>query len=53
MSRETTNTSTSRKKKTYDNPFIVMINEKKRIIKAIRAGKDLSTLKGINIVSPI
>jgi hypothetical protein len=35
------------------NPFIKMIEDKKRIVEAIRNGKDLSTLKGINFVSPI
>jgi hypothetical protein len=39
--------------KSRDNPFIKMIEDKKRIAEAIRNGKDLSTLKGINFVSPI
>lgn len=35
------------------NPIIKMIEDKKSIVKAIRAGKDLSKLKGINLVNPI
>jgi hypothetical protein len=35
------------------NPFIKMIEDKKRIVSAIRNGKDLSKLKDINFVSPL
>jgi len=39
--------------KSMPNPLIKMIEDKKRVINAIREGKDLSKLKGINFVSPI
>ncbi|WP_165456437.1 hypothetical protein [Pedobacter kyonggii] len=39
--------------KSKSNPLIKMIEDKKRIVNAIREGKDLSKLKGINFVSPI
>jgi len=41
------------KEKSSVNPLIKMMDDKRRIIDAIRDGKDLSTLKGIKIVSPI
>ncbi|WP_156166660.1 hypothetical protein [Pedobacter sp. BMA] len=39
--------------KSIPNPLIKMIEDKKCVINAIREGKDLSKLKGINFVSPI
>ncbi len=39
--------------KKITNPIIQMIEDKKAIVKAIKNGEDLSTLKGIKIVSPI
>ena len=39
--------------KTSKNPIIQMIEDKKRIVKAIKKGESLSTLKGIKIVSPL
>jgi hypothetical protein len=53
MSRNTSNTVNKGKKKSSVNPLVKMMEDKRRIIDAIRDGKDLSTLKGINIVSPI
>ncbi|WP_168199375.1 hypothetical protein [Pedobacter aquae] len=44
---------TKAKEKSYVNPLIKMMADKKRIVIAIREGKALSTLKGIKIVSPI
>jgi hypothetical protein len=38
---------------TSKNPIIQMIEDKKRIVKAIKKGESLSTLKGIKIVSPL
>ena len=35
------------------NPLIKMMEDKKRIVSAIKSGQDLSTLKGIKIVSPL
>ena len=35
------------------NPIVQMIEDKKRIVKAIENGESLSTLKGIKIVSPL
>ncbi|SMC87528.1 hypothetical protein [Pedobacter africanus] len=35
------------------NPFIKMIEDKKRIVDAIRAGQDLSKLKDIKFVTPL
>jgi len=39
--------------KNSKNPIIQMIEDKKRIVHAIKNGKSLSTLKGIKIVSPL
>jgi hypothetical protein len=39
--------------KNLSNPIAKMIEDKRSIVKAIREGKDLSKLKGINIVCPI
>ena len=39
--------------KKIDNPIVQMIEDKKRIVKAIKNGESLSTLKGIKIVSPV
>lgn len=35
------------------NPFKKLMDDKNRIVEAIRDGKDLSTLKGIKFVRPI
>lgn len=35
------------------NPIVQMIEDKKRIVKAIENGESLSTLKGIKMVSPL
>ena len=40
-------------KKSKQNPLMKMIEDKKRVIDAIRAGNDLSKLKDIKFVSPI
>jgi len=53
MSRKILNTVNKRTEKSPVNPLIKMMKDKRRIINAIRDGKDLSTLKGIHIVSPI
>jgi hypothetical protein len=37
----------------YKNPIVQMIEDKKRIVKAIENGESLATLKGIKIVSPL
>jgi hypothetical protein len=39
--------------KQFKNPIIQMIEDKKRIVKAIKEGKSLSTLKGIKFVTPL
>ena len=39
--------------KVSKNPIIQMIEDKKRIVKAIKKGESLSNLKGIKIVSPL
>lgn len=41
------------KDKSSTNPLIKMIEDKKRIVKAIKSGKDLSSQKDMKIVSPI
>jgi hypothetical protein len=41
------------RKHTSVNPIIKLIEDKKRIVEAIREGKDLSKLKDISFVSPI
>jgi hypothetical protein len=53
MSHDTSNMVNKAKEKSYGNPLIKMMEDKRRIINAIRNGKDLSTIKGITIVSPI
>ncbi|MFC5283228.1 hypothetical protein [Pedobacter alpinus] len=35
------------------NPFVKLMNDKDRIVKAIKDGRDLSILKGIKFVRPI
>jgi len=39
--------------KSVSNPLIKLVEDKKRVISAIREGKDLSKLKGINFVRPL
>ncbi|WP_169303411.1 hypothetical protein [Pedobacter cryophilus] len=41
------------KEKSCVNPLVKMMQDKLTIMNAIKNGKDLSTLKGIKIVSPI
>lgn len=53
MSNNTSNKVNRGKEKSFVNPLVKMMDDKRRIIHAIREGKDLSTLKGIEIVSPI
>jgi len=53
MSPIKSNTVNNGKEKSSVNPLVKMMEDKRRIINAIRDGRDLSTLKGINIVSPI
>jgi hypothetical protein len=37
----------------YSNPIIQMIEDKKRIVNAIKNRESLSNLKGVKIVSPL
>ncbi len=53
MSQNNSNMDKKVKEKSYINPLIKMMADKKKIIIAIREGKALSTLKGVKIVSPI
>ena len=53
MSSNTSNMAKKVKEKSYVNPLIKMLGDKKSIINAIRDGRNLSTLKDVNIVSPI
>lgn len=39
--------------KQVKNPIIQMIEDKERIVEAIKNGKSLSTLRGIKVVSPL
>ncbi|WP_158288521.1 hypothetical protein [Mucilaginibacter psychrotolerans] len=48
-----THTTPKKQKESPVNPFIQMIEDKKRIDKATEEGKPLSTLKGINFVKPV
>ena len=41
------------KTKQAQNPIVKMIEDKKRIAKALEGGVDISALKGIKIVSPL
>jgi len=50
---EQVNKNTVSEPKKDSNPIIQMIEDKKRIVKAIKNGESLSTLKGIKIVSPV
>ncbi|WP_162996487.1 hypothetical protein [Mucilaginibacter celer] len=36
-----------------NNPIIKMIEDQKRIVKAIKNGENISTLRGIKIASPV
>jgi sensor histidine kinase regulating citrate/malate metabolism len=45
--------SDKKTQKNFPNPIVKMIEDKRSIVKAIREGKDLSKLKGINLVNPI
>ncbi|WP_165500390.1 hypothetical protein [Pedobacter psychroterrae] len=47
------NNTNKDKNPTPKNPIIRMIEDKDKIVEAIRSGKDLSKLKGIKFVSPI
>ncbi len=40
-------------KKSSQNPFIKLIEDKKKITAAIQGGKSLSSLKGIKFVKPM
>ncbi|PWK80041.1 hypothetical protein LX99_00505 [Mucilaginibacter oryzae] len=46
-------TKKSDKATNANNPIVKMIEDKKRIVKAIKNGESLSTLKDIKIVSPL
>lgn len=46
-------TKTNIESKKNVNPFIQMIEDKKRINRAVEEGKSLSTLKGIKFVKPL
>ncbi|MFI5139988.1 MAG: hypothetical protein ACHQIM_19370 [Sphingobacteriales bacterium] len=50
---EQVKTNTGSEVRKFKNPIVQMIEDKKRIVKAIENGESLSTLKGIKIVSPI
>ena len=41
------------KEKSCVNPLVKMMQDKIKIMHAIKNGKDLSTLKGVKVVSPI
>jgi len=50
------NTSNNRSKKekgSLANPFVKIIEDKKRIVEAIRKGEDMSKLKDIKFAFPI
>jgi len=53
MSTKMSNIVIKGKEKSSQNPFVKMVEDKKRIVNAIKEGKDLSKLKGINFVCPI
>jgi len=38
---------------TIKNPILQMLEDKAKIIQAIKDGKSISTIKGIKIVSPL
>jgi hypothetical protein len=39
--------------KHFDNPIMQMIEDKKRVVEAIKQGKSISTVTGIKIASPL
>ena len=53
MISEKPHTSPNKQKKTVVNPFIKMIDDKKKIDQAVQDGKPLSSLKDINFVKPV
>lgn len=53
MLSKTSHMANKVKDKSSTNPLIKMIEDKKRLVNAVKSVKDLSALKGIKIVSPI
>jgi hypothetical protein len=53
MIMEQVKKNTGSEEKKHKNPIIQMIEDKKRVVKAIENGESLSTLKGIKVVSPL
>lgn len=47
------NSKSKNNKKSSTNPFVKMIEDKKRIVETIRKGEDMSKLKNIKFVFPI
>ncbi|TDQ07052.1 hypothetical protein ATK78_4068 [Pedobacter metabolipauper] len=47
------NTDSKKRISNFVNPFIKMIEDKKRIAETLKEGKSLSTLKEISFVKPI
>jgi hypothetical protein len=53
MSTGKKNSSKKKAPKSSGNPFVQLIEDKKKINEKIKNGKSLSTLKGIKFVKPI
>jgi|GEM_PF-6432603 len=47
------NAGSKKSAKSSGNPFIKALEDKRRINKALKEGKDLSTLKGIDFATPL
>lgn len=47
------NNKSKKEKGSSANPFVKMIEDKKRIVEAIRKGEDMSRLKDIKFAFPI
>jgi hypothetical protein len=53
MSTAKKNSSKKKPQKPSGNPFVQLVEDKKKINETIKNGKSLSTLKGIKFVKPI
>lgn len=49
----TSNNKSKKNKESSANPFVKMIDDKKRIVEAIKKGEDMSKLKDIKFAFPI
>ena len=50
---KTSNNKSRKERQSSANPFVKMIEDKKRIVETIRKGEDMSKLKDIKFAFPI